>query len=105
MQNKTYELRYLPLFYEDLLQKVTYIEEKLHNPKAASDLIDAVEKAIQDRISCAESFEPYPSTRERELPYYAIYVRNFVIYYVVIDHRIMEVRRFLYKGQNRWDMI
>ena len=62
MQNKTYELRYLPLFYEDLLQKVTYIEEKLHNPKAASDLIDAVEKAIQDRVSCAESFEPYPST-------------------------------------------
>lgn len=47
MQNKTYELRYLPLFYEDLLQKVTYIEEQLHNPKAASDLLDAVEKAIQ----------------------------------------------------------
>ena len=105
MKNKMYELRYLPLFYEDLLQTVTYIEEKLHNPKAASDLVDAVEKAIQERVTCAESFEPYSSSRDREHPYYAIYVRNFVIYYVVIDHQIMEVRRFLYKGQNRWDMI
>ena len=26
-----YELRYLPLFYEDLEQKVVYIAEILHN--------------------------------------------------------------------------
>lgn len=105
MSRKQYELRYLPLFYEDLLQKTTYISEELHNPKAAADLLDAVEKAIQERSFCAESFEPYPSTRERERPYYAIYVKNFVIYYVVIDQQIMEVRRFLYKGQDRWEML
>ena len=43
----------------------------------------------------------YPSTRARENPYYPIYVKNicknYVIYYVVLDHRIMEVRRFFYK--------
>ena len=27
-----YELRYLPLFYEDMYEKVTYIREKLLNP-------------------------------------------------------------------------
>lgn len=43
MTDKKYKLRYLPLFYEDLEQKVVYISEKLQNEKAANDLIDAVE--------------------------------------------------------------
>lgn len=41
--------------------------------------------------------------------YYRIYVDNYVIYYVVIDDNpkdlIMEVRRFLYHGQNRGNMV
>ena len=45
MENE-YELRYLPLFYEDMYEKVTYIREKLLNPEAADDLIDVVEKAL-----------------------------------------------------------
>lgn len=65
-----YELRYLPLFYEDMYEKVTYIREKLLNPEAADDLIDAVEKAILDRLPNCESFEPYHSVKEREYPYY-----------------------------------
>jgi hypothetical protein len=99
-----YELRYLPLFYEDMYEKVTYIREKLLNPEAADDLIDAVEKAILDRLPNCESFEPYHSVKEREYPYYRIYVKNFTVYYVVIhmdDRKIMEVRRFLYNRQDR----
>ena len=99
-----YELRYLPLFYEDMYEKVTYIREKLLNPEAADDLIDAVEKAILDRLPNCESFEPYHSVKEREYPYYRIYVKNFTVYYVVIhmdDRIIMEVRRFLYNRQDR----
>lgn len=106
MYDKKYRLRYLPLFYEDLDEKITYIAEKLKNPKAASDLLDKVEKAILDRLPVAESFEPYPyhSIRERKYAYYRIYVDNFIIYYVVIDDEvfpIMEVRRFLYNRQDQ----
>ena len=50
MAETKYKLRYLPLFYEDLEQKVVYIAENLQNPKAANDLIDAVEKAIVKRV-------------------------------------------------------
>ena len=100
MAETQYELRYLPLFYEDLEQKVVYIAETLHNEKAANDLLDAVENAIMERLPVAESFEPYHSVKERRYNYYRIYVKNFVIYYVVIDDvgskKIMEVRRFLY---------
>lgn len=104
MADIQYELRYLPLFYRDLEQKVLYISDVLHNPKAANDLLDAVESAILERLPIAESFEPYHSLKERRYKYYRIYVKNFVVYYVVIDDKgskkIMEVRRFLYNRQD-----
>lgn len=105
MADTQYELRYLPLFYDDLEQKVIYIAEILHNEKAANDLLDAVEKAIMERLPVAETFEQYRSVKERRYKYYRIYVKNFVIYYVVIydvdSKKIMEVRRFLYNRQDR----
>ena len=109
MYSKKYSLRYLPLFYEDLDEKVSYISEKLKNPKAASDLLDKVEKAILERLPIAEFFEPYHSIRERRYSYYRIYVGNYTIYYVVIDddkeNPIMEVRRFLYNRQNQHRLV
>ena len=105
MDKVKYKLRYLSLFYEDLEQKVVYIAEKLQNPQAANDLIDDVEQAILERQPVAEAFEPYHSIRERKYPYYRIYVKNFIVWYVVIDDegedKIMEVRRFLYNKQNK----
>ena len=56
MLSKKYRLSYLPLFYEDLDEKITYIAEKLKNPKAASDLLDKVEAAIMERLPVTESF-------------------------------------------------
>ena len=109
MADIEYELRYLPLFYEDLEQKMLYIADTLQNQKAANDLIDAVEQAIMERLPVAEAFEPYHSVKERRYKYYRIYVKNFVVYYVVIDDvgskKIMEVRRFLYNKQNREKLI
>lgn len=71
MFSKKYRLSYLPLFYDDLDEKVTYIAEKLKNPKAANDLLDKVESAIMERLPLAESFEPYHSVRERSYYYEA----------------------------------
>ncbi|MBR3124234.1 MAG: type II toxin-antitoxin system RelE/ParE family toxin [Mogibacterium sp.] len=104
MQDRNYKLRYLPLFYEDLKEKVEYIAFEKQNLDAALRLADSVEAAILERLPVAESFEPYPSIFERKYPYYRIYVDNFIVFYVVIDEgdeRTMEVRRFLYKGQDR----
>lgn len=112
MADTKYILRYLPLFYEELEEKVVYIAETLKNPQAANNLLDLVESAILERLPNAESFEPYHSLKERRYPYYRIHIKNFVIYYVVIDdegpEKIMEVRHFLYNRQNcdaniQWD--
>ena len=96
MGRKSYKLRYLPLFEDDLNEIVDYIQFHLNNPDAAERLIDAVHHAILTRLDNAESFEPYISARDRKHPYYRIYVKNYVIFYVVIDD-VMEVRRIMYQ--------
>ena len=105
MLNKTYELRYLPLFYEELDRDVSYIAFKLKNPDAADRLLNEVEKAILQRLEDGpEIFEPVPSRKDRTVSYYRIYIKNYIIYYVVLEENgknIMEVRRFLHILENR----
>ena len=99
-----YQLRYLPQFYQDLQEHTLYIAQTLQNPQAAKELIEATEIAILQRQSHAESFEQYHSRKERRYPYYRIYVKNFVIFYVVIpegNQKVMEIRRFMY-GKSNW---
>lgn len=109
MTKNKMRLRYLPMFYEDMAEKVSYIAHKLKNSQAANTLIDDIEKAILKRLQAAESFEPFYSLKERTYPYYRIYVKSYVIYYVVIEDdnegKVMEVRRFLYNKQNRDEVI
>ena len=81
MNGKRYKLRFLPLFEEDLNGIVDYVAFRLKNPIAAEALVNDVQKAIQDRLSCAEAFEPYHSARDRQYPYYRISVRNYTIFY------------------------
>jgi plasmid stabilization system protein ParE len=96
---KKYQLRYLPLFEQDLSSAKNYIEEKLQNPAAARRLVEDVEKAIKERLVSPLSRKAYQSKRDRKYPYYRINVKNFIVFYVVIDD-IMEVRRFLYNRRN-----
>ena len=56
MNGKQYKLRILPLLEDDLNEIIDYISIRLHNPDAAYRLVAAVEAAITERLSCAESF-------------------------------------------------
>ena len=93
MNGKHYKLRFLSLFEDDLSGIVDYIAYRLKNPIAADQLVDAVQEAIRERTTCAEA------AKERQYPYYRIYVKNYVIFYVVIGD-VMEVRRILYNRRN-----
>lgn len=99
MDEKRYKLRFLPLFEDDLSEIVDYIALRLKNPIAAENLVNEVQMAIRERTTCAEAFEPYLSSREREYPYYRIYVKNYIVFYVVIGD-VMEVRRIVYNRRN-----
>ena len=100
MTDKKYKLSFLPLFEQDLNDTVDYISLKLKNPEAARKLVNEIQTAIRKRQTCPESFAPYHSQKERKYPYYCIYVRNYTVYYVVIDDT-MEVRRLLYQKRDR----
>lgn len=95
MENKSYQLRYLPIFETDVLSTVNYITNVLKNEDAAHRLVDDIESAILKRLENPLAFEPYRSAKRREYPYYRIYVRN----YVVIGN-VMEVRRLIYSARD-----
>ncbi len=105
MPKSKYDVRYLPLFYDELDRDVSYIAIKLKNPDAANDLLDSVEAAILKRLQDGpESFEQVYSRKNRKHPYYKIYVKNYIIYYVVLEEngkKIMEVRRFMHALEDR----
>jgi plasmid stabilization system protein ParE len=92
---KEYKLQYLPLFEEDLAAARDYIALTLQNPAAALRLVSDTEQAIHKRLKDPLIHAPYPSAKNRELPYYRIQIRNFSVFYVVNGH-VMEVRRFVY---------
>lgn len=96
---KKYKLSFLLLFEEDLNEIVNYISTDLQNPSAADHLVDDIESAIYKRLEAPLSFAPYPSSKKRPHPYYRIRVRNFSVFYVVIDDT-MEVRRVLYSKRD-----
>lgn len=64
MQNEIFQLRYLPLFEQDLLDTVGYITNVLHNEDAADRLLDDIEEAILKRLNNPLSFEPYHSAKQ-----------------------------------------
>lgn len=97
--NKKYKLSFLPLFEEDLTELADYIAVTLRSPGAAERLVDDIESAIYKRLEAPLSFAPFRSAKERLHPYYRINVRNFSVFYVVIDDT-MEVRRVLYSKRD-----
>lgn len=99
-----YELRYLPIFYEDLSEAVDYISNELNNHDASLKLIDLTEKAILNRLDNPLMFQPFNSEKKRKNPYYRININNFSVFYVVIDN-VMEVRRFLYSRRDLLNML
>ncbi len=101
--NKHYQLRFLPMFQDDLNSIVDYIAGTLQNPIAARTLVDAVEKAIEERLPFADSFEAVPLRTRHPYPYYVIPVRNYSVFYVLIEDT-MEVRRILYSRRD-WNQI
>lgn len=63
MENKSYQLRYLPIFETDLLSTVNYITNILKNDDAALRLVDDIESAILKRLENPLAFEPYRSAK------------------------------------------
>lgn len=87
------------MYERDVADIMLYIKNDLQNPIAARRLFEEMNQAVADRLSAPTAFEAYYSKNDRKRPYYRIRVRNYVIYYVVIDD-VMELRRLVYNKRN-----
>jgi len=96
MTRQQCRIRALPQFEKDLENASKYISEVLCNEAAANILIEEIKDAIVKRSSFPLLFRPYPLKKRPKDAYYPIYVRNYIIFYVVIGD-VMEIRRLLYK--------
>lgn len=92
---KKYDIKYLPLFYNDLEKIIEYIIYQLDNKIAANNFIDELEEKINKRAYNPKVYEKYISAKERQYTYYRIYIKNYTVFYTVRDN-VMEVRRLLY---------
>lgn len=99
MSKKQYNLRYLPLFWDDLNDAVTYISRVLKNPQAAERLLNNVEAGILKHLENPTFAAVYKGNRDRQTPCYWFAVGNYMVFYVV-EGDMMEVRRFLYGARD-----
>jgi addiction module RelE/StbE family toxin len=97
------ELRYSPLFYEDLDKITDYLLSELKNELAAKPLVHNVEIAIKKRLASPLSTAPYQSIGSRPHLYRRILVDNYLIFYVVVGNVVI-IRRMLY-GRRDLDRI
>ena len=97
--SKTFKLRILPMFEEDIAAVRDHIAYTLNNPLAALRLIEDTEAAILKRLGNPLGYKPYCSKFDLQYPYYRIHIRNYTVFYVIIED-VMEVRRFVYSKRN-----
>ena len=94
-----FKLHYLPLFWGDLNDAVSYIANTLGNMAAAEHLIVQVEAKILDYQQNLTVATVNRSSRSRAQTYYWFAVGNYMVFYVV-EGDVMEVRRFLFGSRD-----
>ncbi len=102
MNKRRYKIRFLSSFSVELNEILYYIAFILKNQNAAERLLDDVMNSIQNRSNNPEGYEIYKE--DRKYDWYRIYIRNFVVFYIVRDN-VMEVAHIIYSARNMEELI
>jgi addiction module RelE/StbE family toxin len=94
-----YKLRYLPLAQKDMEDITDYISDTLKAPQAAMDLLDAVETGINRLQAHPFSCRVYQALRQVDLEYRALVVKNYLVFYIVLDDYV-EIHRIVYSRRD-----
>ena len=95
-----YNVQYLPLAEEDVLEAVRYIAERLENPAAASALLDELDEAADGLSRFPYMGSPYHTDRPMRDELRMLPVKNYVLYYTVTEEAV-EIRRFIHGKRDR----
>ena len=99
-----HKIVYLPLAEEDILAAVDYISFTLDAPKAASDLLDELDKTVALLAEFRYSCELYRTERPMKDELRKVPVKGYVLYYAVFQDRV-EIRRFLHGRRDRSKLV
>lgn len=92
-----YKLSYLPLANRDIADAVNYIADELLAPKAALDLLDALDKSISRLKDFPYSCRVYQPVKPLEQEYRIIPVKNYAVFYTVDEKKkLVEITRVIY---------
>jgi plasmid stabilization system protein ParE len=94
-----FKIKYLPSVRKDLEAIVDYISETLEAPKAALGFLDAVEKAINNLREFPLAHRLYHPIVPIETPYRVMPVKNYLVYYIVLENTV-EIHRVIYSKRN-----
>ncbi|MBS3969280.1 MAG: type II toxin-antitoxin system RelE/ParE family toxin [Clostridia bacterium] len=92
-----YKIKYLPLALKDLRNITDYISDTLKAPKAAVDLIDALDNSISRLAKFPYSCKVYQPIKPLEAEYRLLPVKNYLVFYAVTEHDEVEIHRVIYK--------
>ena len=82
-----YSIVYTRLAKSDIGEIVTYISETLKAPKAALDLVSALEKSIKTLEKFPYAHQVYITNKMLENEYRFIPVKNYLVFYTVKEDK------------------
>lgn len=99
MKPDKYTILYTSNFINQFNGILKYFVHELKNKIAAESFYNEVIEKIEKRSKTPTSFEKYVGAKKRKHTYYKIYVKNFIIFYIVKDRK-MEIRSILHSKRN-----
>lgn len=92
-----YNLSYLPVASQDISNAALYIAETLCAPKAALDLLDALDEAISHLMEFPYSCRVYQPVKPLKQEYRILNVKNYAVLYTVNEQKkLVEIYRVIY---------
>ena len=92
-----YRIQYLPLAEADVLEAVSYIADTPDAPKAAAELLETLDKTVEQISTFPYAYPLYRCTRPMSSELRMAVIKNYVLYFTVKEDSV-ELRRFL-QGQ------
>ena len=99
-----FEVKYLPSFYRELDTIVEYISVTLEAPRATLNLLDELEEEINNLKKFPHARRLYRPIKPIPTKYRILTVKNYLVFYVVIEN-IIEIHRIIYKKRDLSQLI
>ncbi len=96
-----YSLSYLPVASRDIAEAALYIAETLSAPKAAIDLLEALDVTISRLKELPYSCRVYQPAKPLDLEYRILNVKNYAVFYTVNEQaKTVQICRVIYAKRN-----